>query len=156
MFGWLSLLPHTTGSAYRPFSHASVSTFSIQALDLMLASQCAHWMFVRQRRHWSSWNVLQDDDTTSLPVLTYWLKNLQHIKEDNLFISLNPPPEFLEKPCASVIHHRQVAHPILDIKAIQAQRLVWQQHQGKGSLWYAGQSLSLSLSSSRPDRPRLC
>ena len=100
----------------------------------------------RQRLHWSSWNVLKGEDSDALPVLTYWLKNLQHIEEENLFISLNPPPQFLEvkEQQTSVIHHRQVAHPILDVKAIQAQRLVWQQHQGKGSLWYAGKSATTS------------
>eukprot|EP00730_Choanoeca_flexa_P017891 TRINITY_DN8662_c0_g1_i1.p1 TRINITY_DN8662_c0_g1~~TRINITY_DN8662_c0_g1_i1.p1 ORF type:complete len:724 (+),score=117.45 TRINITY_DN8662_c0_g1_i1:106-2277(+) len=91
-----------------------------------------------QRRLWSSWNVLASKENSELPILSYWVKSIQHVPEEKLFITLNAPSSYLEVKQQDVVHHRQVAHPILDVAAVQSQRLVHREHQGKGGIWYAG------------------
>jgi predicted NAD/FAD-binding protein len=86
------------------------------------------------RSLWSSWNVVQVDradvdkqrsksDTAHFGV-TYWLKPLQHVADDALFVSLVPgatPPR--RAPDAdTIVWERELVHPQLASGAFAAQR----------------------------------
>ncbi|EGD80866.1 hypothetical protein PTSG_01452 [Salpingoeca rosetta] len=94
----------------------------------------------RDRALWSSWNVIEREETGDRPLLTYWVKPLQHIKSDNVFISLNPPAYMLEhkQRRRDVLMEWRTQHPMMTVDALRCQRRVHEHHQGKGGVWYAG------------------
>lgn len=97
----------------------------------------------RDKRLWSSWNVIDvamESGSSAKATLTYWVKPLQHVNEENLFISLNPPVvgEQEKKDSSVVLDERWAVHPVMDCRALDSQRRVHAGHQGAGNVWYAG------------------
>lgn len=91
----------------------------------------------RRRRVWSSWNYLRQSgaDPTGPVTVTYWMNSLQDLTpERDLFVSLNPqqPPR-----AESVIAEFDYDHPVLDTRAVTAQRRM-SEIQGRDRLWFSG------------------
>jgi len=91
----------------------------------------------RARRAWSSWNYLAADDPSGeRPVaVSYLVNRLQPLPvERPVVVTLNPP---FEPDPRLVIDEYEYAHPLLDAKAIDAQRAL-ASLQGRRGTWYAG------------------
>jgi predicted NAD/FAD-binding protein len=91
----------------------------------------------RAKRAWSSWNYLAADDPSGeRPVaVSYLLNRLQPLPvERPVVVTLNPP---FEPDPRLVIDEYEYAHPLLDAKAIDAQRAL-ASLQGRRGTWYAG------------------
>ncbi len=91
----------------------------------------------RSRRAWSSWNYLSADDPDGeRPVaVSYLINRLQPLPtETPVIVTLNPP---FEPDPRAVINEFEYSHPVLDAKAIAAQRAVGLM-QGQRNTWYAG------------------
>lgn len=91
----------------------------------------------RSRRAWSSWNYLAADDPAGdRPVaVSYLVNKLQPLPvEQPVIVTLNPP---FEPDPRRVIDEFEYAHPLLDAKAIDAQRGL-ALLQGQRHTWYAG------------------
>ncbi|EDQ84235.1 uncharacterized protein MONBRDRAFT_30477 [Monosiga brevicollis MX1] len=103
---------------------------------------CVHrnrQLMPKNTHHWASWNVLDREDKAAAPVLTYWLKPLQHVAEHDLFITLNPPNKAFAGPAQELLlESRSVVHPIMGIAAAEAQRHVWSSYQGHRGIYLAG------------------
>lgn len=86
------------------------------------------------KRHWSSWNFITERLSDSKRIcVTYWINRLQPLKTDkNFFVTLNPP----KKP-NHVTHEFEFEHPLLDQKALNAQKLL-SQIQGRQRTYYTG------------------
>lgn len=92
---------------------------------------------------WSSWNV-QIQRNQARPGLggegrgrggakvTYWLSKLQHLQNQNIFLTLNPtdtpPGTFFET---------SLQHPVMNVRCFEAQQKS-SCHQGVGDIFYAG------------------
>jgi predicted NAD/FAD-binding protein len=96
----------------------------------------------RARRAWAAWNYLsnavrvQDRSDDGLAVsVTYWLNRLQPLQvQTPVFVSLNPLREPSPDTVLKVIEY---AHPIFDLRAVDAQRRL-QATQGVDRIWLAG------------------
>jgi predicted NAD/FAD-binding protein len=90
----------------------------------------------RRRRVWSSWNYIGTPQAArGGACVTYWMNRLQNLAVDvPLFVTLNPP-----RPprCGTLLHTEIYDHPILDAKAVEAQKILWQL-QGKRNTWFCG------------------
>ena len=97
----------------------------------------------RLKRVWSSWNYAAcgedraeraDGQAPALSV-TYWMNRLQHIPDTTpLFVTLNPVVE----PDPALVHARMdYEHPLLDARAVAAQRQLWSL-QGRRRAWFCG------------------
>jgi uncharacterized protein len=93
----------------------------------------------RRRKAWSAWNYLvlgdQDGKADSKVSLTYWINTLQPLPcKTDVFVTLNPA----RAPDPAKTHQRiEYAHPLLDSKAIAAQKTI-QSIQGVSHTYYAG------------------
>jgi predicted NAD/FAD-binding protein len=91
----------------------------------------------RSRRVWSSWNYLTADDPRGeRPVaVSYLINRLQPLPMATpVIVTLNPP---FEPDPRRVIAEYDYAHPLLDAKAVAAQRSI-AFLQGRRRTWYAG------------------
>jgi len=91
----------------------------------------------RSRRVWSSWNYLTADDPHGdRPVaVSYLINRLQPLPTTTpVIVTLNPP---FEPDPRRVIAEHDYAHPLLDAKAVTAQRTI-AYLQGRRRTWYAG------------------
>jgi predicted NAD/FAD-binding protein len=91
----------------------------------------------RSRRVWSSWNYLTTDDPRGeRPVaVSYLINRLQPLPMATpVIVTLNPP---FEPDPRRVIAEYDYAHPLLDAKAVAAQRSI-AFLQGRRRTWYAG------------------
>ncbi|KAL4249069.1 Zeta Carotene Desaturase and Related Oxidoreductase [Abortiporus biennis] len=100
----------------------------------------------KSRLAWSCWNYLTSSEVdpkgkkkanVNQVALTYWMNELQHISEKEhgpIFVTLNPP--FQPDP-EKTFGKYQYDHPIIDSKAIKAQREI-QTIQNKRGISYAG------------------
>jgi uncharacterized protein len=92
-----------------------------------------------RRKAWSAWNYLvlgdQDGKSDSKVSLTYWINTLQPLPcKTDVFVTLNPARE----PDPAKTYQRiEYAHPLLDSKAIAAQKTI-QSIQGVSHTYYAG------------------
>lgn len=90
-----------------------------------------------RQRVWASWNYIGDGgpaDSRRLCV-TYWMNRLQGIDSANpLFVTLNP---IAEPNSAKVVAEFDYEHPLFDLRALAAQRRLWEL-QGRGGVWFAG------------------
>jgi len=91
----------------------------------------------RSRRVWSSWNYLTAEDPRGeRPVaVSYLINRLQPLPTTTpVIVTLNPP---FEPDSRLVIAEHDYAHPLLDTKAVTAQRSIAFM-QGRRRTWYAG------------------
>jgi len=91
----------------------------------------------RSRRVWSSWNYLTAEDPRGeRPVaVSYLINRLQPLPTTTpVIVTLNPP---FEPDPRLVIAEHDYAHPLLDAKAVTAQRSIAFM-QGRRRTWYAG------------------
>lgn len=90
----------------------------------------------RRRAAWASWNYGGRRDAAAESVcVTYWMNRLQGISGDKpLFVTLNPPQMPQEQ---SILHAERYEHPVLDAKAMTAQRRLWSL-QGDRNTWFCG------------------
>ncbi|MBI1393625.1 MAG: FAD-dependent oxidoreductase [Alphaproteobacteria bacterium] len=86
-----------------------------------------------RRSAWSSWNYLGGGEGVAV---TYWMNRLQNLGADapDVFVSLNPSTPI---DTARVIAAFDYAHPMFDVAAARAQRLLWSL-QGVDRLWFCG------------------
>eukprot|EP01129_Flabellula_baltica_P011974 TRINITY_DN5338_c0_g1_i2.p1 TRINITY_DN5338_c0_g1~~TRINITY_DN5338_c0_g1_i2.p1 ORF type:complete len:693 (+),score=113.11 TRINITY_DN5338_c0_g1_i2:103-2181(+) len=91
-------------------------------------------MMPSDKRNWTSWNIIKDNGEY---VVTYWLKNLQHIDEENLFITLNPSQDWIDRNTSSIVFRKTMYHPLLDKIAVKSQKDI-HKIQGSNKIWYAG------------------
>ena len=92
----------------------------------------------KRRNVWSSWNYLgqrQSGTEASELCVTYWMNLLQGLpKDDNLFITLNPP----RGPRPGTEVRREVYHhPMFDHASLAAQGQLWSL-QGVRDTWFCG------------------
>lgn len=113
---------------------AALGGFTSTANRVVLHTDAA--LMPTKRQHWVSWNVIQFAELEDLSALTYWVRPLQHIPVDNLFISLNPPPKLPAK--GTVLHELWTAHPVLNVAAARCQHVVQTRYNGHRSVWHAG------------------
>jgi predicted NAD/FAD-binding protein len=91
----------------------------------------------RSRRVWSSWNYLTADDPRgNAPVaVSYLINRLQPLPTSTpVVVTLNPP---FDPDRRTVLGEYEYAHPLLDAKAVAAQRSLGKL-QGQRNTWYAG------------------
>jgi hypothetical protein len=90
----------------------------------------------RRRSVWSSWNYVERHQAGRRKVhVSYWMNRLQGLPGDvPLFVTLNadPPP-----PDSMILHCEDYAHPVFDLAALRAQRLLWSL-QGTRNTWFCG------------------
>jgi predicted NAD/FAD-binding protein len=89
----------------------------------------------RRRAVWASWNFIGARAGGSAPCVTYWMNNLQKLPgQPDVFVTLNPP-----RPPApgTVLHTQSYEHPLFDVGAMAAQRLLWPL-QGVRRTWFCG------------------
>ena len=91
----------------------------------------------RRKAVWSSWNYVGDSTGAGVDRLTvtYWMNLLQNLRTARpLFVTLNPDLALSE----DMVHHKVTfEHPVMDHRAMMAQRELWSL-QGDGGLWFAG------------------
>ena len=83
--------------------------------------------------NWSSWNYYLDKET-NVPILTYWMKSLQHVEDTNLFVTLNPPSNINK---TKILHQKQFSHPNPDTQSQYAKDNI-NIIQGINNIYYAG------------------
>jgi len=136
------------------FDHVVIATHADQALALLsspsdderdLLSSFAYSMnhavlhrdvrlMPKRRQLWSSWNYVGSADAQRCSV-TYWMNALQPLPTTtDLFVSLNPA---IEPEPSNVAARFDYTHPILDARALLAQRGLWDL-QGQQNTWYCG------------------
>jgi predicted NAD/FAD-binding protein len=111
-----------------------LSSFSYQPNRAILHTDAS--LMPKNKKAWSSWNYLSEEIEDKDDVcVTYWMNNLQHIKDDtDYFVTLNPThlPQS-GKIIRSFLYH----HPMFDREAVAAQRMLWN-IQGKRNIWFCG------------------
>ena len=86
----------------------------------------------KKKLAWSSWNSISNGKQTSI---TYWLNNLQNLKNDNnFFLTLNPFCEINKK---SIIKKINFTHPHFNSDTLKHQKSLFSL-QGKKRTWYCG------------------
>ena len=70
----------------------------------------------RDRKTWSSWNVVADDREAQRSAVTYWMNRLQGLAGRDFFVTLNPAVD-----PADIWVERSYEHPIFDAAARAAQ-----------------------------------
>jgi predicted NAD/FAD-binding protein len=117
-----------------------LSLFETTTSDVYLHSDSSY--MPSKKINWSSWNVVcvspEEKGTftpqkTDFPVCTYWLQSLQHITDNNVFLTLNPGN--IDK--CKVIDKFTMTHPQMSVQSIKAQSLI-PQIQGVNNIWYCG------------------
>ena len=89
----------------------------------------------RRRAAWASWNAYLPPWRSTLPTVTYWMNRLQGLRASReLCVTLNRQDEI---DPASVLGRWTYAHPVLDDRAVAAQRRR-AEVQGHRRTWYCG------------------
>ncbi len=91
----------------------------------------------RSRRAWAAWNYLAADDPSGeRPVaVSYLINKLQPLPcQTPVIVTLNPP---FEPAPSCVLQEFEYAHPLLDGRALAAQR-AFGELQGRRHTWFAG------------------
>jgi cyclopropane-fatty-acyl-phospholipid synthase len=78
--------------------------------------------------YWSSWNFIQHKKSRKKPILTYWMRSLQHITDERLFVTLNPPI----KP-ANMVYKWTTTHPKFNTEYKNIHKI-----QGIHNIYYVG------------------
>lgn len=79
---------------------------------------------------WASWNSLISNNAK--PIITYWVKSLQHIKNENLFITLNS-----NKQLNNIVKVIKLSHPLFNKQTEYYKKLLIHE-QGKNDIYYCG------------------
>ena len=89
----------------------------------------------RRRRAWASWNHLGRRDDPSAGCVSYWMNNLQGLKQrPPLFVTLNP--HITPDPGLTYLT-QTYEHPHFDAAALNAQTSLWSL-QGAQRTWFCG------------------
>jgi len=89
----------------------------------------------KNKKTWSSWNSVLDNEDKSKNCITYWLNKLQNLKtKNNYFLSLNPIISIDNK---KIFKKAEFTHPFYDLKSIEAQKSLIEL-QGKNNSWFCG------------------
>ena len=89
----------------------------------------------RNKKAWSSWNSILDNNNQNKNCITYWLNKLQNLKtEKNYFLTLNP---ILDIDNKKIIKKVEFTHPFYDTNTIKAQKYL-HELQGKNNSWFCG------------------
>ena len=92
-------------------------------------------MLPRRRRAWASWNLHLPEAPSDKVKVTYWMNCLQRFSSrEPLCVSLNREDEVAPQ---RVLGQWAYSHPVLDAKALAAQRR-WAELQGHKMTWYCG------------------
>ncbi len=112
-----------------------LGAFRYNSNEAVLHSDSA--VMPRRRAVWSSWNYVGHSEGVGRERLsvTYWMNLLQNLDPGReLFVTLNPE----RAPRGELVHKTlRFEHPIMDSRAMAAQRELWSL-QGAGGLWFAG------------------
>lgn len=112
-----------------------LGAFRYNRNDVVLHSDGA--VMPKRRAVWSSWNYVGESAGPGVDTLTvtYWMNLLQNLETERpLFVTLNPRGALRD----DLVHHATTfEHPVLDRRAMAAQRELWSL-QGEGGLWFAG------------------
>tara|TARA_Y100001970_G_scaffold154466_1_gene189300 strand:+ start:702 stop:1994 length:1293 start_codon:yes stop_codon:yes gene_type:complete len=85
---------------------------------------------------WSSWNVLQTNNSNKNLTLTYWMNNLQKLKtKKDYFVTINPPHE-----PNNILDNTIFEHPIFSLETINAQKNI-RDLQGFNNSYFCGSYL---------------
>ena len=117
-----------------PLERELLGTIRYSSNLAVLHSDEAH--MPKRRTAWASWNYIGPrTEAHKRGCFTYWMNRLQNIPDQTpLFVTLNPsiPPR------PETVHHSEsYDHPIFDLKAIAAQRRLWEL-QGRQRKWFCG------------------
>ncbi|MCB1381095.1 MAG: FAD-dependent oxidoreductase [Alphaproteobacteria bacterium] len=136
------------------FDHVVIATHADQALELLAAPSASERdllsaftysmnhavlhsdarLMPKRRKLWSSWNYMGAAGARTCSV-TYWMNALQPLPTaTDLLVSLNPA---IAPDPSKVAARFDYAHPILDARALAAQRSIWDL-QGQQNTWYCG------------------
>ena len=140
----------------RRFDHVVIAAHANQAIELLADADAAERRLLgafryernlailhtdsefmpRTVRAWSSWNFLsRNADQNPKVSVTYWMNRLQHLPSERpLFVTLNPAPQPRQE---SILRSFIYEHPLYDMKAIRAQRLLWNLQGGRRT-WFCG------------------
>ena len=89
----------------------------------------------KNKKTWSSWNVILDKHDLNKNCVTYWLNKLQNLKtQKNYFLTLNPIAN-IDK--SKIIKKVEFTHPFYDMKTIKAQKYL-SELQGINNSWFCG------------------
>jgi predicted NAD/FAD-binding protein len=137
------------------FDHVVVATHSDQALKLLsdpdrleehvLGSiryqrngatlHCDSRMMPENRRAWASWNYRHLGPEARRATLTYYLNQLQGIRSQTpVLVTLNQDDEIDPD---LVFARMQYDHPVLDVRAVAAQRM-HSEINGRNRTWFCG------------------
>jgi predicted NAD/FAD-binding protein len=115
-------------SLLKPFAYSSNPT--------VLHTDARH--MPQRRRLWASWNYLagsSNEAGRNRSSCTYWMNRLQKPGTDtDLFVTLNATSEIAPE---SILYETTYRHPILDTRAIAAQKHLWNL-QGHRRSWFCG------------------
>jgi len=89
----------------------------------------------RNKKAWSSWNSILDNNNLNKNCITYWLNKLQNLKtKKNYFLTLNP---ILDIDNKKIIKKVEFTHPFYNANTIKAQKYL-HELQGKNNSWFCG------------------
>ena len=89
----------------------------------------------KNKKAWSSWNSISENEDKNKNCVTYWLNKLQNLKTKNdYFLTLNPISLIDSK---KIIKKVEFTHPFYDLKSIEAQKSLIEL-QGKSNSWFCG------------------
>jgi len=89
----------------------------------------------KNKKAWSSWNVILDKHDLSKNCVTYWLNKLQNLKtQKDYFLTLNPIAK-IDK--SKIIKKVEFTHPFYDMKTVKAQKYL-SELQGVNNSWFCG------------------
>lgn len=90
----------------------------------------------KRRAAWSSWSVLGKTGDAAAPLcVSYWMNRLQGLTiAQDVFVTLNPASEIR---AGAIMQTERFEHPLIDARAIAAQRRLWSL-QGHRKTWFCG------------------
>ncbi len=97
------------------------------------------------KKVWSSWNYLMQEMPTSKAFsrgqniatsTIYWMNRLQNVSDKkNYFVSINDPGNIQPEKIIKTIEYE---HPLFDLDAVRAQKLLPELNKTKGKVFFAG------------------
>ena len=89
----------------------------------------------KNKKTWSSWNVILDKNDLNKNCVTYWLNKLQNLKTPNdYFLTLNPIANIDKN---KIIKKVEFTHPFYDIRTVETQKYL-SELQGLNNSWFCG------------------
>ena len=89
----------------------------------------------KNKKTWSSWNVILEKHDLNKNCVTYWLNKLQNLKtQKDYFLTLNPIAN-IDK--SKIIKKVEFTHPFYDMKTVKAQKYL-SELQGVNNSWFCG------------------